>query len=51
MTLHSESVVSIPNMTIETGGLVRQNISAKLTVTNQLVMAPHAEGGIKIGAY
>nr|WP_319510458.1 lectin-like protein [uncultured Draconibacterium sp.] len=47
MTLYSGSI-SIPNLSIETDGLVRKNTIATLEIVDQLIMKEDADGGIQV---
>ncbi len=47
MTLYSGSV-TVPNLTIKAGGVVKKDINATLVITGQLVMEEDANGGIQI---
>ena len=48
LTIPPLATISIPNLTIETNGLVEKDPSASLTISQQLIMAEDADGGIKI---
>ena len=40
--------ITIPNLSIEANGLVTKDISASLTITDELIMAEDSNGGIQI---
>lgn len=41
-------MINIPNLTIETNGVVEKDIAASLIITSELIMAEDANGGIQI---